>query len=59
MNFGPLARIVLRYGIGYLAGSELGEQLASDQDIQMGVAVGLGAIVEGCYGLAKRKGWAT
>jgi len=59
MHMAPVARIILRYGIGYLAGSAVGEQLAADQDIQMAVAVGLGAIVEGCYGLAKRKGWAT
>jgi hypothetical protein len=59
MNFGPLARIILRYGIGYLAGSQIGEQLALDPDIVLIVSLGLGAAVEVAYVLAKRKGWAT
>ena len=59
MDFGPLARIILRYGIGYFAGAGLGDQLALDPDLQAFVALSLGAIVEGFYGYAKRKGWAT
>lgn len=59
MNFGPLARIVLRYGVGYFAGSQIGEALAMDQDIVLIVALGMGAAIEGAYALAKRKGWAT
>lgn len=59
MNFGPLARIVLRYGVGYFAGSQIGEALAMDPDIVLIVALGMGAAIEGAYALAKRKGWAT
>ncbi len=59
MNYAPWARIALRYGIGYLAGSEIGEQLALDDDLVMGLGMAAAAIVEGVYVLAKRKGWAT
>lgn len=59
MDFGPLARIVLRYGIGYFAGSQLGEQIAMDQDAVLMLSLALGAMVEGVYVLAKRWGWAT
>jgi len=59
MNLGPVARIILRYGIGYLAGSELGETLAMDDDAVLMLSLALGAGVESAYALAKRKGWAT
>ena len=59
MNLGPLARIILRYGIGYLAGSEVGEMLAMDPDAVLLLSLGMGAAVEGVYALAKRYGWAT
>jgi hypothetical protein len=59
VNFGPLARILLRYGIGYLAGSQVGEALAMDGDAVLVLSLALGALVEGAYALAKRKGWAT
>lgn len=59
MNLGPLARIILRYGIGYLAGSHAGEALALDADAVLVLSLALGAAVEGAYALAKRKGWAT
>jgi hypothetical protein len=59
MNFGPAARIILRYGIGYLAGSEAGNTLALDGDAVLALSLALGAAVEGVYALAKRKGWAT
>jgi len=59
MNIGPFARIFLRYGIGYLAGSEVGEMLAMDPDAVLLLSLGMGAAVEGAYALAKRYGWAT
>jgi len=58
-NFGPLARIILRYGIGYLAGSQAGEALAMDPDAVLILSLAMGAAVEGVYALAKRRGWAT
>lgn len=59
MDFAPWARIALRYGIGYLAGSEVGEALAMDQDAVLVVALAMGAAVEAVYLWAKKKGGAT
>ncbi len=59
MDFGPIARIVLRYGIGYVVGSETGEVLALDPELVNMVAIAMAACVEGFYAFAKRKGWAT
>jgi len=58
-NIGPFARIILRYGIGYLAGSEVGEMLAMDPDAVLALSLVMGAVVEGIYAMAKRYGWAT
>ena len=58
-NIAPFARIILRYGIGYLAGSEVGEALALNPDAVMVLSLALGAAVESIYALAKRRGWAT
>jgi preprotein translocase subunit Sec61beta len=59
IDYGPWARIVLRYGIGFFAGSEAGEALALDPDLQMAVAAAMAAAVEGIYAFAKKRGWAT
>ena len=59
MTFGPFARILLRYGIGYFAGAELGDQLAMDADLTGAISIAMAAAVEGAYAFAKRKGWAT
>lgn len=61
MNYAPIARILLRYVIGIVAGGSvaLGDQLAADPDIVIAVSMLIGAAVEGVYWLAKRKGWAT
>ena len=59
MNFAPYARIILRYGIGYLAGSGVGNALALDPDAVLALSLALGAAVEAAYAIAKRKGWAT
>lgn len=61
MNYAPLSRIILRYVIGGLAmGSvTVGEQLAADPDLVLYGSLALGAVVEGAYALAKRKGWST
>ena len=58
-NIAPFARIILRYGIGYLAGSEAGEALALNPDAVMLLSLALGAAVESIYALAKRRGWST
>ena len=59
MDFGPIARIILRYGIGYFAGSGIGEQLAMDPDAVLALSVVLGAVVEGAYTWAKARGGKT
>ena len=58
MDFAPIARIILRYGIGYLAGSNVGDALAMDQDAVMALSLALGAAVEWAYSRAKAKGGA-
>lgn len=60
---GAIARIILRYGVGALAGWGVGKELAVDPDIQalatIGVSVAMGTVIEGWYWLAKRMGWKT
>lgn len=59
MNWAPIARILLRYGVGYFAGRQVGETLSLDADVVMIVSIGIGCVIEGAYVLAKRRGWAT
>lgn len=59
MNWAPLARIILRYGVGLVLGWEAGALLAGDPDIVVYAAMGIGAAVEAAYALAKKKGWTT
>ena len=59
MDFAPTARIILRYGIGYIAGAGVGDTLALDPDTVNMLALAMAAAVEGVYSYAKRKGWAT
>jgi len=59
MTYAPLARIILRYGVGLILGMEAGDILAGDPDMVLYVAMGVGAAVEVAYGMAKRRGWTT
>lgn len=61
MNYGPLARIALRYLVGaaFMGSAQIGEQLATDPDVVMIVSAGIGFAVEGLYLAAKRLGWRT
>lgn len=67
MKYAPLVRILLRYGAGGIAAvavaskisPDLGERLAADPDLVMVLAGFLGAVIEGAYMRAKRKGGAT
>jgi hypothetical protein len=54
-----IARIVIRYAVGLVAGLAYGNQLAADPDIVMALAALVGAATEGVYALAKKYGWAT
>lgn len=55
--FAPIARIIIRYGVGLVAGLAMGNQLAADPDLVLVVAGVIGAATEGAYALAVRKGW--
>jgi hypothetical protein len=60
----PFARILLRYGAGYLVlkaviPQSLADQIANDPDMAAAVGFILMAGVEGCYALAKHHGWRT
>jgi imidazolonepropionase-like amidohydrolase len=59
MNYAPLARILLRYGVGIALGTEVGQLLAGDADIVAVVALLIGAATEVVYAQAKKHGWAT
>ena len=59
MEYAPIARIVLRYGVGGILGWEAGNILAGDPDVVVYIAMGIGFVVEAAYAFAKRKGWAT
>lgn len=59
MNYGPIARIILRYGVGAVIGASQAELLAGDPDVVAMVALAVGAAVEAVYVFARRKGWAT
>ena len=53
---GPIARIILRYGVGLVAGMAIGDQLAADPDIVLILSAAIAALVEGAYAVAKRRG---
>lgn len=59
MNYAPIARIILRYGVGLFIGSDAADILSGDPDIVSLVAVAVGAVVEAAYAIAKKRGWAT
>lgn len=58
-QYAPIARIVVRYIVGFIIGAAQGDMLAADPDVITFVALGIGAAVEAAYAFAKRKGWAT
>jgi hypothetical protein len=64
----PLARIILRYGVGFLMGygvvsSDIGSMLSEDEQLAGLIEIALGAVLgmvtEGWYYIAKRYGWST
>lgn len=61
---GPISRILLRYLAAALVTygvipHEVGAQIAVDPDLVAIVGVGIGALVEVGYALAKARGWKT
>ena len=59
VNWAPVARILLRYGVGFAIGRGLGEELALDPDVVLLTSLAIGGVVEILYTVAKRKGWTT
>lgn len=59
MNYAPIARIVIRYGVGLVFGLEAGNILAGDPDTVLIVAAIIGVVTEWAYAYAKRQGWST
>jgi hypothetical protein len=57
MIYGPLARIVIRYGVGIVLGANAANIAVGNPDLVTVVAGALGAANEAVYIIAKRKGW--
>ncbi|MGB1215925.1 MAG: hypothetical protein ACPG4X_21340 [Pikeienuella sp.] len=58
MNYAPIARIIMRYIVGAILGTETGDILAGDPDVIAFVALGLGVATETAYAIAVKRGWA-
>ena len=58
MNYAPIARIILRYIVGLVIGSDAADLLSGDPDVVTVVAMSIGVVVEVVYALAVKKGWA-
>lgn len=59
MEYAPVARILIRYGVGIIVGLDAADTMAGDPELVTVVAMVIGALVEAVYTAAKRKGWAT
>lgn len=57
--FAPIARIIIRYSVGIVAGLAWGDRLAADPDLVLVVAAVIGAGTEAAYAIAKRRGGNT
>ena len=55
--YAPIARIVIRYGVGLILGANAADIAVGNPDIVTVVAGAVGAANEVVYALAKRKGW--
>lgn len=60
---GPLTRIVVRYGLGAIAGATIADTVLNDADLMNIIAMMVAAMGSWCveyfYKIAKRRGWAT
>ena len=59
MDYMPIARIILRYGVGLVIGSAQADMLAADADVATVIALAVGGMVEVGYAIAERRGGAT
>ena len=56
MNYAPIARIAIRYGVGLVIGADAADILAGDPDIIAVTALVIGVGVEAVYAAAVRRG---
>jgi hypothetical protein len=59
MMYAPIARILIRYGVGVVLGADAASIMAGDPDLVSVVAAVIGVATEAVYAYAKKKGWAT
>ena len=59
MDYMPIARIILRYGVGLVIGAAQADMLAAGADVVTVIALAVGGMVEVGYAIAKRRGGAT
>lgn len=55
--YAPIARILIRYGVGLILGAHAADIAVGNPDIVTVAAGAVGAANEVLYSLAKRKGW--
>lgn len=55
--YAPIARIVIRYGVGLVLGAHAADIATGNPDLVTVVAGAIGAANEAIYTIAKRKGW--
>lgn len=58
-DIAPWVRIAIRIAGGYFLGTDTGDMLAADPDVVNAVIMGIMAINEAWYMMAKRVGWRT
>ena len=60
---GPITRIIIRYGLGAIAGAAIADTVLNDVDLMNILGFIVSAVgswgVEHIYNIAKRRGWAT
>lgn len=61
MDYAPIVRIILRYGMGgtFAGAGAIGAVLAADPDVIRAGSMLIAGAVEAAYWFAKRNGWAT
>lgn len=63
MSFGPIARILVRYAVGTVIGSQAVEVILTDPDVMHVITISIAAITgiatEWAYKEARKRGWAT
>lgn len=63
ITVGPIARIVVRYGMGMLFGAAVSDAVLNDPDLMNFIGIVLSMLgswaIERVYQEAKKRGWAT